>query len=148
MLNLKMLRDEEFLMCRRKVLREWPPGRPVTVKAVAAATVASGAPHYYVSHTRALRVISLMRRGERVGEPGSALAAQWDEILAKVDRLRERNPWLNDDRALARVLAAGRASRFFISEGYAVRLSQSIISDRRRHCRHRRGGCRPTNPLS
>ncbi|MCM1517136.1 MAG: hypothetical protein NC117_00645 [Pseudoflavonifractor sp.] len=147
MLNLKTLRDDDFLKCRRRILREWPPGRPVTVKAVAAATVASGAPRYYVSHLRASRVIARLRHGHTVGKPGSILAAQWDEILSKVDRLRARHPWLNDDRAVARVLAFERASRFFISEGYAVRLSQSIIRDRR-HCRHRRGGSPATNPLS
>lgn len=137
MLNLKELRDSDFIQCRQQVLRQWPHDLPLTVNAIAEATIAAGAPRYYVSHLHGMRMLCRLRRGEKVGEPGSAVASQWDEILAKVDDLRARNPWLTDDTALARVLAFERASRFFISPAYAVRLAQSITATRRNPARHR-----------
>lgn len=133
MLNLKELRDSDFLECRQQVLRQWPHDLQLTVNAIAEATIAAGAPRYYVSHLHGMRMLCRLRRGERVGAPHSAVAAQWDEILAKVDDLRARNPWLTDDTALARVLAFERASRFFISPAYGVRLAQSITASRRHH---------------
>lgn len=131
MLNPRQQRDIDYLQSRRQVIHQWPKGIPLTPRAIARATIAAGAPRYYVSHLRALRALRLMRRGCTVGRNGSPIHSQWLEIRSKVDQIRAAAPWLDDNRALARLLSTATASRYFLTENYAMRLASP-------HRRHRR----------
>lgn len=71
--------------------------------------------------TYALKALRRIRRTGRMPWRGRGAGRRWAEIVARVDSCRARHG-MSDPEALARVLADGHASSFFIEPSSALRL--------------------------
>ncbi len=122
-------RDKEFMEIYRSVFKEYlaanvPDAR---LRAINFA-LQNGRPRYHVGLDRAMRVVPLLLKGCQ--SPLKAQSMQdrmWREIAAKVGALRAGDE-LGIKQAIEFVLTHCRASRFFISVGYA----RQLVSPRRR----------------
>lgn len=101
--------------------------------------IAEGAPSYYVTFNYAYRRIRQWRSGSLPASTSPIRLRQWEEIASRIDDKKCRNPGMSDYTALCHVLASCRASRYFITPGYGLRLLHRLgaVSHHRRH-KHRR----------
>ncbi len=116
-------RNRHFMEACRKVLSE---SAGLTAAMVAERAAALPAPCYYITYGYALRRLRALRKqgDPSAGNPKGARAL-WAELHLRVDALSRRHG-ISDSEALARVLAEGRASSFFLAPRSALRLYQAI----------------------
>lgn len=120
-------RDRDFLkVCRR--IRENQGGARLTMRQVAGKAVKTEAPGYYVTFDYAYRMLRLLRNGRISPDYNRIKIQQWEELRVKVDKVRKSYGIRDDATALGLVLAGGRASRFFISQAYGLRLLKNLNS--------------------
>ncbi|MBQ4291821.1 MAG: hypothetical protein II752_03685 [Muribaculaceae bacterium] len=122
-------RDHDLLASASQVIgRRRAEKRPLRLAEIALEASLSPAPHYYLTFDYAYRQIRRMRRDPEALKGDSLKALQMREILDHVNRLKSASEGnLSDNDALTRVLASSKASRFFISEAYAVKLVRRLI---------------------
>ena len=124
-------RDKEFMEIYSSAFKEYfaaGAGEP-KLRAIEFA-LANGKPHYHVSLDRALQGVPVWLKGRK--SPLKAESMQdlmWREIARKVGSL------LSDDglplgQAIEFVITTCRASRFYISPGYARQLVSLLDSSR------------------
>lgn len=116
-------RDKDFIEACQSVLSHCSCDSRPCMRAIVASAIASPAPSYYVSPDYAFRIMSSYLNHGKL--PSRRLAREmWLEIASKVTRLRRENPSIPLIKAVTEVTANEHASRFFISDGYALRLLQ------------------------
>lgn len=85
-------------------------------------TVMSNAPSYYIGYGYARRMLSLYRKGKLPTNYNKLRRLMIAEIARKIDRINRKKGTHSEGKALIKVLAEGKASRFFISPTSAMRL--------------------------
>lgn len=138
MINNIDRRNADFMAeCRRQAALIIGSGRECRVAEIVSAALACGAPQYYVEFEyarRHVRDIIVSGRGET--KCRGARHKMMHEIAHKViARMSDKQIKLSD--ALAKVLAEGNASSFFITEHYARRLYHRCRNEHRRRVRLR-----------
>ncbi len=118
-------RDRDFLRTYSR-LRKRCRGERLTASQLVKRAVETEAPSYYVTFDYAYRMLRLLRNGRIPRRYSDIKRQQWEEIKNRVDSTRKRYRMRDDSSALSLVLADGRASRFFISPAYALRLLQNL----------------------
>lgn len=140
MLQLYKLRNDDFIRRCRRMTLDAPAGKTQTMRQIVEKVINSEAPRYYVTFEHAYRMLRRWRKGAFAADYDPLKIALWKELADKSDALIKENPALCDYTALGRILAFDKASRFFISPNYAIRLMQKIIHENRRnrynHLRH------------
>lgn len=138
MFEYKDLRDEDFMKaCRRSVSDLHDEGRTPTTLEIVRRAINSEAPSFYVSYDYARRMLRRYRRNRLSPAIGGEKRMLWHDIDTQVELMKSTHRFATCGQALAAVLTSCTASRFYISEGYALKLFFQI---RRRRRRHRRGG--------
>ncbi|MCM1484220.1 MAG: hypothetical protein NC043_07775 [Muribaculaceae bacterium] len=125
--SYQRMRDADFMRVMQQEIA-LTDGR-LTQAQAAERAVTHPAPSYYVGMPYALRVLRHIRRTGVMPWHGTGHGRRWVEIVRRVDAIRLRHG-VSDPEALARVLAEGHASSFFIEPGTALRLYHRL---RRRH---------------
>lgn len=125
MMNLIDTRNRHFIARCRRIMLETPAGEPISREKVARQAAMSPAPCYYCTYEYALRMLRVLRHG-RLPLRNDRRRAMFEEIDAKTARLQELRPGMSLPAALAHVLAAGRASQFFISPATALSLAERL----------------------
>mgnify|MGYP007101832353 CR=1 FL=1 len=124
-------RDKEFMEMYRSAYKEYfaaGSGEP-KLRAIDF-TLANGKPHYHVSLDRALHVVPLLLKGRQSPlKPESMQDRMWREITEKVASLLSADG-LALGQAIDFVITTCRASRFYISPGYARQLVSLLDSNR------------------
>ena len=122
-------RNHDLEACARRVIGEYrAAGRPLRIADVVRETIESPAPHFYLTYDYAIREVRRYRRNPESFEGKSMRKAQIREIVGHIDRIKQASKGrLSDDDALTRVLASTKASRFFISEAYAVKIIRKLL---------------------
>lgn len=115
---LTALRNRHFMDACRRVMKA--DNGHLTSAIIAQQAAMTRAPHYYISFNYALRILRRMRRGY-AHRTGNEAGAMWREIDERVFNLEHRHH-ISDSEALARVLAEGNASSFFLRPATALRL--------------------------
>lgn len=118
-------RDRDFLTVCRNIGRNCNGERLTSCRLVKRA-VETAAPGYYVTFDYAYRMLRLLRNGRIPAGYSRIKLQQWEEIRDKVDKVKTCYGMRDDATALGMVLAGGRASRFFISHDYALRLYRRL----------------------
>ena len=113
MLSLIETRNRHFLNACRQALVNYPKGEVICLETLIDRAIHSEAPHYYCTYTYALRMIRVLRHG-RLRLRRDRRYLQWEELSDRCRRLEESREW-SLPRALAHVLARGKASQFFIA---------------------------------
>ncbi len=129
---LSRQRHRDFLAACRRVVASQPKGTvPLTVSEVARLASQSPAPSYYVSFDYAMRMFHRIKRQGSSGVEGP-MDKCWQEIADRVTAMVEQSHGkLNFRQAMARVLARGSASSFFLSPATARRLYHHALRQRR-----------------
>ena len=120
-------RDHDLLAAAQKVISGLGASVKPRLQEVAVAAINSSAPHYYLTLDYAYRRLRQYRRNPVAFGGESLSAIQLREIFAKVDAIKARYATVTDEDALMRVLSDSRASRFFLSEAYAIKLIRILI---------------------
>lgn len=126
--SYQRMRDRDFMKAVRRTTGEMAQAFP-TVAEVTSRAAKAPAPSYYVGMTYGIRALRRIRRTGHLPWNGRGAGRRWAEIVARVDACRARHG-VSDTEALARVLAYGHASSFFIEPSSALRLYHRL---RRRH---------------
>lgn len=119
------LRNHDFVCACRSVLDRYRRlGRRVIASRVVAEVLRSGAPSYYVSLDHCVETVSRILAGRvpknRVMMP--TRKRMWAEITRQVEMRLNSEGSKSLTQCVADVLTHDRASEFFISEGYALRI--------------------------
>lgn len=125
--KLTYRRDTDFMKTCRKVMQE-SGKKQLTTRKITEIASKMPAPGYYVTFTYALRVIRSMNN-KKLHTKTDFASKRWEELKLRVNALTKRHN-ISDTEALARVLAQGGATSFFISPTTALRLYQRL---RKRH---------------
>lgn len=123
-------RDHDLLVSARRLIDGREAGTPIRIHDLAVAAINTTAPHYYLTFDYAYRHLRRYRRDSSLFGGDSLRAVQMREIISKVDAMKARADTITDHVALMRVLADSRASRFFLSEAYAVKLIRKLLYKR------------------
>lgn len=122
-------RDADFKRAVGRVMTE-TRGERLTMGDAVRRAIKGGAPYFYISYDYAYRHLSLYRRGLKRGGKREAM---WAEIDRRVRELGERRRGAPVSRLLAEVLMQGRATRFFITERYGMRVFNELGVERVRN---------------
>ena len=123
-----MQRDHDLTLAFGRV-RNRNRGKGLTFQRLVEQTLEGPAPCYYVDPEYALRVLSRLRRGGKV--TGPALRRQmWEELHRRALAVMERYGLERYSDGVYRVLWAGGASRFFISQSTAEQVLREVRSDK------------------
>ncbi|MBR5436732.1 MAG: hypothetical protein IK120_07685 [Muribaculaceae bacterium] len=122
-------RNRDLEACARRVIGEYrAAGRKIRLADIVRQSISSPAPHFYLTYDYAIREVRRYRRNPESFEGASMRKAQIREIVGHIDHIeRASRGLLTDDDALTRVLASTKASRFFISEAYAVKIIRKLL---------------------
>ncbi len=122
----RVRRNDEFLRIFKSALHEMiASGVKKPHDAAVRYTLEHGKPSYHVSHAHAYRVVSALLAGRPLRKVNPLLCAMWHEIAAHAAAVIDERR-CSISRAVDVVLLEQRASRFFITEGYALRLAYSL----------------------
>ncbi len=134
MLELLKTRNRDFVARCRHIAAD----TDLTQRQIVERVIAEGAPSYYVTFDYAYRRLRQWRSGRLPASTSAVRLQQWQEIASRIDEKKCRNPALTDYSALCHVLTSCKASRYFITPGYGLRLLHRLgaISPHRR-CRRR-----------
>lgn len=117
-----LARDKEFLSIYNDALDFMIRNRvPNPHDAALWWTIENAQPHYYLSYSRAYRVVCQMLTGKSVKFSSLLRQSMWGEVCQKVKSLIALHPYMSVAKALDFVLTHTRASRFFITERQAQR---------------------------
>lgn len=123
MLDEAKKRQQDFKKIFNSLLKKHHRnGKAPTLSAVITETIMSGAPSYYVGYDHARRTLSMYRRGLLPKNYNRLRRKMIAEIAHKIDRINRKKGIHAEGEALTRVLAEGKASRFFISPQSALRI--------------------------
>ncbi len=115
----RLQRDDEFIRAYRPVLDLMiEMGVPDARRAAVDFTVHHFQPRYHVSYERAYSVVCALLNGKQPVKP-SLQAEMWMEIATRVRDLCAAAPGLSIGRATQWVIDNCRASRVFVTPGYA-----------------------------
>lgn len=121
MREMTRLRDESLMHdYRRNLMRAMRSDGPIDRDAVIRQTLTESRPRYYLNFDQSYYVICRLHNKGVTGRRLSLKQQMWREIYSKTIAEAEMNG-IPLSAALARVLSAGRASRYFISEQYATK---------------------------
>lgn len=146
---MKNQRNRDFIRACRRIISE--SRRALTAAEVAVAAASGPAPEFYISFGHAYKVLSHMRR-HGLTMPREGNQAVYADLHDRVEVLmRRRRCGLAE--AIALVLAAGNAPRFYLTPKSAVFLYSSLAGRRnsnkrtkpQKHNRHADLNC-PVNP--
>ncbi len=123
--ELTRLRNQDFIIACSSVLARYRRlGRPVTAAKVVAEVLRSGAPGYYVTLDHCAETVSRLLSGRipktLVRKPTSK--RMWAEIAGRVEDRLNSQSGKSLTRCVADVLTQDRASGFFMSQAYALRI--------------------------
>lgn len=118
-------RNKDFLAVCKRIVEE-SRGERLTSRRLVKRAIESNAPSYYVTFDYAYRMLRRMRNGTLPRDYNRIRKRQWEEIMMKVDRVKESYGMRDDATALGMVLAGGRASGFFISHEYGLKLYRKL----------------------
>ena len=85
----------------------------------------SEAPSYYISYDYARRLLRSYRRGLLPKTYNPLRRSMIAEIACRVDKFKSSQSSHAEGRALVKVLATGKASRFFITPASAAKLIEN-----------------------
>lgn len=120
--ELTKMRDAELLRDYRAKLEEtMRSGKPINRREIVREVLESGRPRYYLKFEQAYNVVTRMHSRGVTGRRLTLKQQMWQEIYDKMQQEMAANAGMVMHEALARVLYSGRASRYFISPGYAYR---------------------------
>lgn len=112
-------RDRDFLNLCRHAIRNSP--EPLSEAELVSRVIHGPAPSYYVDYDYALHIVPRIGRMSR-DEASRRSHGRWLEIYDRAREALADGHAASMTAAIAFVLAAGRASRFFISEGTAINI--------------------------
>lgn len=121
MLEDSALRKQDFKNLFKKI-SSLPYNKYCNMKTLLIKTIMSTAPGYYITYEYARRLLRLFRRNLLPKSYNPLRYMMIAEIAQRVDAIKQSPAAHAEGRALARVLAQGNASRFFISLPTAMRL--------------------------
>ena len=125
--RLTRLRNRELLRDYKQALKDAYQGSAgINRRELVRKVLLGGKPLYYVDFDHAYNVIMHINQHSIVSKKTRLKQAMWMEIYHKVKAQQEKRPSLSLSGALARVLATERASRYFISEGYAYKYLYTV----------------------
>lgn len=110
-------------------------GEPVTDRLLAERAAQSEAPGYYIEFDYAYRAVCRFIAARRLGgAPARRLTSRREmlrEIALRVCAILDRDPRCSIRQAVTSVMTSGRASSFFMSRRYALRLYYSLTETSR-----------------
>lgn len=112
-------RDRDFLNLCRHAIRN--SAEPLSEAELVNRVIHSTAPGYYVDYDYALHIVPRIGRMSR-DEAARRSHGRWLEIYDRACAALNDGHAASMTAAIAYVLAGGRASRFFISEGTAINI--------------------------
>lgn len=133
--TLIALRNESFFNTCKEVARSFS-GR-VSTKDIVDIALARPGVDYFVDYDTARRHVGRILRSRSMWMYAKVREGIWHELAFRVTRLMTRYPHLSSDQALARILAEGKASRYFIGASSARRIYQRML---KAECECRRAG--------
>lgn len=122
--TMTRMRDAELLRDYHRHLAEIlkTQGVKATHSAAVRRTLTGSTPRYYVGFDLAYNTMVRLRLYGDSGCKGTLKQQMWRELYEKVDNEMRGRKRLTLSAALARVLAMGRASRYFMTESHADRV--------------------------
>lgn len=142
--EMTRLRDESLMRdYRRNLMRAMRSDGPIDRGEVIRRTLTESRPRYYLNFDQSYYVMCRLHNKGITGRRLTLKQQMWREIYSKTIAEAEANG-ISLSAALARVLSAGRASRYFISEQYAAK----HITDVQRRMRQQALQCKRANGLS
>ena len=123
--SLTRRRDAHFAKaCEAVIERYRRLGREVSDRIVVEEVLRSKAPEYYISLDHCLDTIGRLLAARRPKSPvrSTLRRALWDELVERVKTEANRRRRASLTQCVARVLARGEASGYFISTEYALRI--------------------------
>ncbi len=137
--TLITLRNESFFNTCKEVTRSI--SCDMTSKEVVEIALGRSGVDYYVDYDLARKHVGRILRHGILWKYVKVREGIWHEIAFRVSRLMKHYPCLSQDDALSRVLADGKASRYFIGVSSARRIYQRMLKAERdsraemnRHC--------------
>lgn len=123
MLEDSVLRKRDFMKRYEEMSTKYANAiAPLSKKALVVKAIKSVAPSYYISYDYARRLLRLYRRGLLPKSYNPLRRSMIEEIAQRVDKIKTSMTSHAEGYALVKVLAAGNASRFFITPATAVKL--------------------------
>lgn len=132
--GLRRRRSDDLARAWRRVIeRRYRDGHAVVRTAdIAALVVAEPAPEYYITLSRAEKLLRLYRDNRLPATTRESTWALAAELSQRVNDELVRGVVTTLTAALARVLVTGHASRFFVTPYYAGRIVASVSLRHRR----------------
>lgn len=124
-------RDRDIISLCRSLLISSCMGEIQSLRELATAAVACGAPRYYVDVAFAYRRILLMRQGAALPRRRET-KRMWEEIIHKVLALQRGSPSLSLRRALIHILMREPASGFFLEIESMIKILQKYNRDNKK----------------
>lgn len=122
------LRNRHLRGAIRREYENVKPGERADLATIAWRAASGPAPTYYCTYEYALRMLRVLRHG-RLKLRRDRRLMLWLELNERTTALMERHGISLPD-ALARVLADGHASQFFISPSRAATLASEILKQK------------------
>ena len=128
-----MLRDHDFLMSCRRVMKEATADKPLRVSDISAAAVTTGVTGYYMTYDYALRMIRYVKAHPDKAS-GLRKRQMWEDLATQVERVMA-SQGVNQRDALARVMADGTMRGYQLALSTAVRKFFTARARGQRHLR-------------
>ena len=123
MLEDSEMRKRDFMKRFKEISKKYANQQPImTQTALIIKTIMSEAPSYYISYDYARRLLRSYRRGLLPKTYNPLRRSMIAEIACRVDKVKSSQSSHVEGRALVKVLATGKASRFFITPASAAKL--------------------------